>query len=424
MLFSRSIGGKTYNGLANGYSDQVLSYFESNLTEYDINVQNENFSELGYKYLIDQLWSSDAANEMSALLSLSTDNAKELVLAKINAGIGTIGMYLYGLSLGMSFDSIYKIMTSPLAFRLAELTKGDVFNKEEGSPDIMSVLKYLRREPSLASFDQRLDASSKFKIKPSVRTKTILEKCIKDLFPKEWEKYEQAIEKYKQDKKKDKSTKEPENPFKNPIQFIVRATSKSNSEVSIWDVKDYIDKLRPTKLTDKKVEEEEVVKIDHNIALINQALDFVKQYLDDASLLYRNTSYYNIYGRQNLVEDIEQLAMGAMEMKEMGKILRLNQEIKTNAGDLIAQVANIEEAILRRAKVVVDYYGSKHRLEQRYAEDHPELSKKQVKQAIALLTSDKMDDYKIDLERFLRDERYRNEKIQQYNLIKQSYNPL
>ena len=424
LLFSRSIGGKTYNGLANGYSDQVLSYFESNLTEYDINVQNENFSELGYKYLIDQLWSSDAANEMSALLSLSTDNAKELVLAKINAGIGTIGMYLYGLSLGMSFDSIYKIMTSPLAFRLAELTKGDVFNKEEGSPDIMSVLKYLRREPSLASFDQRLDASSKFKIKPSVRTKTILEKCIKDLFPKEWEKYEQAIEKYKQDKKKDKSAKEPENPFKNPIQFIVRATSKSNSEVSIWDVKDYIDKLRPTKLTDKKVEEEEVVKIDHNIALINQALDFVKQYLDDASLLYRNTSYYNIYGRQNLVEDIEQLAMGAMEMKEMGKILRLNQEIKTNAGDLIAQVANIEEAIIRRAKVVVDYYGSKRRLEQRYAEDHPELSKKQVKQAIALLTSDKMDNYKIDLERFLRDEGYRNEKIQQYNLIKQSYNPL
>jgi hypothetical protein len=67
---------------------------------------------------------------MSALLSLSTDNAKELVLAKINAGVGTIGMYLYGLSLGMSFDAIYKIMTSPLAFRLAELTKGDVFNKE------------------------------------------------------------------------------------------------------------------------------------------------------------------------------------------------------------------------------------------------------------------------------------------------------
>jgi hypothetical protein len=35
-------------------------------------------------------------------------------------------------------------------------------------------------------------------------------------------------------------------------------------------------------------------------------------------------------------------------MKQIGKILRLNQEIKTNPSDLIGQVDNIEEAILRR----------------------------------------------------------------------------
>ena len=41
---------------------------------------------------------------MSALLGLSTDNAKELVLAKINAGTSSIGMYLYGLSIGIPSD--------------------------------------------------------------------------------------------------------------------------------------------------------------------------------------------------------------------------------------------------------------------------------------------------------------------------------
>jgi hypothetical protein len=51
-----------------------------------------------------------------------------------------------------------------------------------------------------------------------------------------------------------------------------------------------------------------------------------------------------------LYSDLERLATGAEEMKQIGKILRLNQEIKTNASDLIGQVANIEEAIIRRAK--------------------------------------------------------------------------
>jgi hypothetical protein len=65
---------------------------------------------------------------MSAFLGLSTDNAKELVLAKINAGTATMGMYLYGLSIGMPVADLYKMLTSPLAFRLTELTKGDTFN--------------------------------------------------------------------------------------------------------------------------------------------------------------------------------------------------------------------------------------------------------------------------------------------------------
>jgi hypothetical protein len=40
---------------------------------------------------------------MSALLSLSTDNAKDLALAKINAGTNMMGLYLYGAAIGMNF---------------------------------------------------------------------------------------------------------------------------------------------------------------------------------------------------------------------------------------------------------------------------------------------------------------------------------
>ena len=53
-----------------------------------------------------------------------------MALAKLNAGTITLGMYLYGLSIGVPVETLYKVMTSPIAFRLAEITKGDVFNGE------------------------------------------------------------------------------------------------------------------------------------------------------------------------------------------------------------------------------------------------------------------------------------------------------
>nr|DAG87591.1 MAG TPA: hypothetical protein [Crassvirales sp.] len=50
-----------------------------------VDAENGNFTTL-QNYLLAQEWESDAANEASAFLSLSTDNAKELALAKLNAG--------------------------------------------------------------------------------------------------------------------------------------------------------------------------------------------------------------------------------------------------------------------------------------------------------------------------------------------------
>lgn len=58
---------------------------------------------------------NDAVIVLSALLSLATDNAKELCLEKLNADTNLIGMYVYGLSIGMDFKDVAKIMMSPMA---------------------------------------------------------------------------------------------------------------------------------------------------------------------------------------------------------------------------------------------------------------------------------------------------------------------
>lgn len=59
-----------------------------------------------YKY-VDQ--------ELSQLLSVATDNAKELVLAKINAGTNFAKMYVYLISMGYDLDDIAAFMVSPVA---------------------------------------------------------------------------------------------------------------------------------------------------------------------------------------------------------------------------------------------------------------------------------------------------------------------
>ncbi|MBR2248814.1 MAG: hypothetical protein IJ880_17670 [Bacilli bacterium] len=142
LLFNVKIAGKTYHGLANGFTSKFRSpyeYSDSNIDEFGPELAN---------YLTDQLWEADAANNMSAFLGLSTDNAKELILAKVNAGTATMGMYLYGLSIGVPIGELYRLMTSPLAFRLTELTKGDAFSYTPGVNGILGAFRYLREEPS------------------------------------------------------------------------------------------------------------------------------------------------------------------------------------------------------------------------------------------------------------------------------------
>jgi hypothetical protein len=114
------------------------------------------------------LWEADAANNMSAFLGLSTDNAKELILAKVNAGTSTMGLYLYGLAIGVPVDELYRILTSPLAFRITELTKGDSFNQESGVNDVLGALRYMREEPTdISKYDDVKTLSDIEYYKPS-----------------------------------------------------------------------------------------------------------------------------------------------------------------------------------------------------------------------------------------------------------------
>lgn len=370
LMCKVTIGGKTYRGLANVNANQEL-------IESLADAENSNFTTL-QNYLLAQEWESDAANEASAFLSLSTDNAKELALAKLNAGTQTLGMYLYGLSLGVPVDTLFKIMTSPFAFRLVELAKGDTFSGNSGCGTIIGTLDYLHKDPleQLSRFNT-FDLSTYNEGKP---------KDQKILGPADfaWQLLQNSIA----DDYNEKLPLLRQLAYKgNAIQLIEDLRSKVNQISSVIQTKDEFN-LYST--------------------LYNQALDFMEQYIADVQLELDSGSYDTVYGKSIIATDLETLALGADEYKEIGKILRLNQEVKTNALDLQNQVANIEEVITRRLRQLA-------RVKNRGSYYSHGATKDELKNP---------DKYKIDLEKFLYDEVYQQEKIAQYDRIKQSYNVL
>lgn len=78
----------------------------------------------------------DASESLSELISSATDNAKELILAKINATVDFADAWSYLISTGHPVNEIGKIMLNPIFGLVTKYTKTDVFSDiiSNGSP--------------------------------------------------------------------------------------------------------------------------------------------------------------------------------------------------------------------------------------------------------------------------------------------------
>jgi hypothetical protein len=119
---------------------------------------------------------SDAAIALSAILSLATDNAKELCLAKLNAGKKALGMYIYALSIGVDFETVADIMTSPIAMETFKLMEGNLFTSKDSMYNISQAFSYIEKGP------QHLGGILKSKLlndNGNESTETVLDNLIK-----------------------------------------------------------------------------------------------------------------------------------------------------------------------------------------------------------------------------------------------------
>lgn len=79
---------------------------------------------------------------ISQILSAATDNAKELILAKVNAGNKLAKMYLFLVTLGFNINDIVKFMTSPVVSFIDAVTEANIFTGQDTSiPDAIKLAR-------------------------------------------------------------------------------------------------------------------------------------------------------------------------------------------------------------------------------------------------------------------------------------------
>jgi len=94
----------------------------------------------------------DVSLTLSQLLSAATDNAKELILAKINAGPETAGVYAYLTMLGVPFKEIAQMMKSDAVKWVIENSRKNIFDKQTDFNSIKSSIKEFENGPNVYKY--------------------------------------------------------------------------------------------------------------------------------------------------------------------------------------------------------------------------------------------------------------------------------
>lgn len=126
------------------------------ITDEDILSKNEKWKKY-HDALIEEVkqrqdinWSADLT--ISELLSAATDNAKELILSKINAGTNLARMYLHMIIMGFHINDIAAFMISPAVSLINDLSEANMFDEYMYNIRVQDAAKIVRGDINPSKF--------------------------------------------------------------------------------------------------------------------------------------------------------------------------------------------------------------------------------------------------------------------------------
>lgn len=313
-----------------GKSEPEIKYFVANIVaKISANPKiREYIAEKGVKRS-----DFDAALTLSVLLSLSTDNAKELTLSKINASSKTLALYLYGTIIGVKFEDMFKIMTSDAMNVIMEVVDNQNSFEVKGNPRISDAFEYFINGP--------VDALNSFEKTAGFQ---VLQQFFNEL-----------------------NNKIKKNNKKTSFEIISNSSTVTTFSIanflSAFAFRDINIISKGKELTEQKETLTDKIKILYQCAeqrlkdspttaiYIYQLRDFCERFIRQAERLKDNRQTF---------ETIMTLARGASELQMLTQFLGLNQGVKTNVQENLAKIQNIEGCTNKtdRTKKIYDLYFS------------------------------------------------------------------
>lgn len=270
----------------------------------------------------------DILNSISILVSASTDNAKELILQKINATPRLMGVYIYGSLIGIELSDLIDLMTSEEVSAVSKLTVNNIFSTRRGY-NIMQATEYIADgvnsylfglQPYGQSLSEHFKAFCTEEGFSDVQL-SILESGIAEIKGSDWF---NALTSYRNDIKKNKS-------------LFLYAVSRGSSEAE--ELLEAID--------------EDLYDVGYSSGRRNvkyAVLDFIDEVINRESIVRKSN-----FNTEIISKILKPLVIGAEETKYLGRILALNQGMPTTEEDLISYELTLQ-GLLPQHISIKDYY--------------------------------------------------------------------
>lgn len=282
---------KTFNKELSFYKNGIksdLGGIFTNIADVQISQsQLEMFKQFNPNFTVRYV---NGANNLSGFLSAATDNAKELIMAKVNASTDLAAMHIYLMIIGLNIDQVVEIMTSSVMGDIVKGMESNIFENTDKQSfyRVVDILKNKYKRAGDMDSANNLDTYSN--IYRSAQEITILSRMLginQKRAANTWEIYEylnlfpRAINDI--EKKISKKTWEAFDIAKN-TDFIVKELIKLNPNVSASYITDTIQKAA-------------------SLNIMRNGFDFEK-YFSDSDYKQVTKEYYNLFKETFNVFDV------------------------------------------------------------------------------------------------------------------------
>ena len=245
----------------------------------------------------------NSAIQNAAMLSVAVDNAKDLSLGKINAGPAMLGMYAYGITLGIDVVTLAKIINSPQGRAISKALSGNVFTGDMGFSSALQAINFLNGQ-NLTRFLTQFDYADN-------RGSKTLFNAFRNI----------AAKKLSIDQN-DKCAKEIQERTTKSITKVVEILLRKGQFDS------YLNQIQKTSSWEYSEK---------------QLFEALKEY---------NALIQLWHGDENKQHDLEILSQGAEEIRVLGVLLGSNKGVKTKIEDGINFINTLENIISDRYKIM------------------------------------------------------------------------